>query len=99
MARRGRLAIVAATSDNGGGWLSQWFQNLMSGQKAKDGGNSTASKQAVEQTPPSPAASRGVSATAMQHTQQSDDRYSEAGGSLLNPVNPVSALRIMPVHW
>lgn len=53
MPRRGHQLIVAATPQGGrGGWLSQWFQGLVQGQKgkadAKGGANNPPNEHAAD---------------------------------------------------
>ena len=50
-ARRNRLAIVAAASENSGGWLTQWFQAIFEGKKGKGGTVSGKAKEAAERAP------------------------------------------------
>jgi hypothetical protein len=49
MTRRGRLLIVAATPEGGGGWLTQWIQSFMPGGKDRAAAEDAAKQSAVEE--------------------------------------------------
>lgn len=60
MPRHGRQLIMAAASEGGGGWLSQWLQGFRPGQKGKNGTKGSVKQQAAEQAPKPGACAAGV---------------------------------------
>lgn len=59
MPLRGRQLVVAATPESGGGWLSQWFQGMVQGQKGKAGAKGAVRKP-VDDRAPKPAKDTGA---------------------------------------